>query len=136
VDIRDIATLHHHYSKHLEIPSVSTLTRTAIQFLSAVLVEKNQAREFLSTQEAVDYLETQGVMKPLRNRGQSALLRQMQKESLSLDGFNPKYAEGRSAVSEDQIQKAREILKQKQEEKTSGAILGLHPGEIKEDTKL
>ena len=134
VDLRDIATLHKYYSNTIDIPSVSTLTRTALQFLATVLVEKRGALSFETTSEAAEYLNAQGLMGPLRRRGGNPLLKQMQKESLELEGIDPSYANrtAQANISPDQISKAKEILRQRREGDTAGAILGPNLGETKE----
>ena len=131
VDLRDIATLHSHYSKHLEISSVSTLTRTTLQYLAELLITKHSAQRFESTISAAKYLEANGLMGPLRRRARTPLLREMQKESLQLEGIDPSYVDRKAGVSEDQIQKAKEILKTKLDESEEGAILGPTLGEVK-----
>ena len=135
VDLKDIATLHNHYSRRgIDLEAVSTLTRYVIELVAHTVVYNLDAPEFDSTTDAVNYLESKGLMKPLRTRGGNVLIKQMQKESMDLDGIDPSYAKrkGIKTVSSDQIQAAKDILKQKQEANTSGAILGPTPGTTKE----
>ena len=132
VDVRDIALLHRHYSaKGLQISSVSTLTRSAISLLAHSLESQLGAVKFDTISDAVNYLESTGLMGPLRMRGQNALIKGMQSESLQLDGVDTSYLDRKSSISSDQIQKAREILNARQSD--SGPILGPLPGTIKED---
>ena len=87
---------------------------------------------FESTTEAISYLESLGLMKPLRTRGNRALIRKMQEENLILEGLDSGYLnkKGLTKVNPDQYEAARDILEKKRSDK-SGAILGAKPGEVK-----
>jgi hypothetical protein len=134
VDLIAVATLHRHYTAQgLAIPSVSTLTRRSLEMLSNMVTDQLGAKPFNTIAEAVNYLEDSGLMKPLRSRGNNAIVRGMQEESLQLDGLSTDYLKrkGVSNVSEDQLSAAKAALKQVQEEKSSGAVLGPKLGETK-----
>ena len=133
LDLRAIATLHKHYSAQgIEISSISTLTRQAIESLANLLIKQSDAYPFESTTEAISYLESLGLMKPLRTRGNRALIKTMQEENLILEGLDTGYLnkKGLSKVSPDQYEAARKILDDKRND-SEGAILGINPGEVK-----
>ena len=131
LDIRAIATIHKHYStKGLSFNSVSTLNRMAIQALSEMVVSQLGAIPFNNTVDAVNYLEEQNLMKPLRSRGNTSLIKQMQLEALSADGLNTSYAKkkGKTTINPDQFEAAKRIL----QKEDSAPILGKLPGTIKD----
>ena len=132
LDIRALAVIHAHYeSQGVKLPSISSLTRQAMEGLSNILVAQMSSRDFPSTTEAALYLDSKGLMGPLKTRGNRALSRAMAQESLALEGLNPEYSKIKGAPDPDQYAAARKILQQKESDK-SGAILGPVPGSIKE----
>ena len=133
VNIKDIALLHRYYStKGTYFPSVSTLTKTVVSFLAEMLIDQRGAKPFETIAEAYNYLDSCGLTGPLKRRGNS-LTKALQEESLRLDGIDTSYMnrKGKSTISPDQIERAREILNQNLEPECSGPILGINPGEIK-----
>lgn len=135
LDIRALATLYHYYaSKGISLDSISTLTRKVIESQANGLIEKG-AKPFVDTSEAINYFESLGLMKPLRNRGNPSIVKELQRESLIKDGLDEGYLDRKSLnnIDEDQIEAARRALKIIQESKNecSGAILGPVPGQIK-----
>ena len=132
LDIRALATLHKYYKGcGIEFDSISSLNRRAIESLADQLVSQCNAQKFHETTEAINYFEASGLMGPLRTRGNRPLIKQMQRETLSLEGFSESYLDPKSTVSNDQFEKARNILNQRREDQTSSAILGPNPGEAK-----
>ena len=134
VDIRDIATLHQHYSgKGVEIKSVSTLTRRVIEFMASTIVEQLNAAVFETTSEAVQHLEAYGLMRPLKTKSSRALRSGMQEESLTLDGFSTEYMDrkGKNTIDPDQVQRAKELLQKRLDNGIQSSILGKTPGVVK-----
>jgi hypothetical protein len=134
VDLRSLATLHKHYSSRgLEIRTISTLARRALEFLSDTMVEQLGAKPFETTEQAKEYFNSLGLMGPLRRRGSNTIRTGMQEESLRLDGFNPEYMQekGLETIDPNQVQKAKELLQKRLDNGIQSSILGKTTGEVK-----
>jgi hypothetical protein len=133
LDIRALATLHKYYtSKGIEFKSVSSMTRRIIETQANAAISELGAQTFASVETAVSYLEERGLMRALK-RGRSSIVRELQAETILKEGLDPGYLnrKGTSTINPDQYEAAKAILRDKEKERTEGAILGLKPGEIK-----
>ena len=138
VDITDVATLHRHFAEQGNVfKAVSSLTRRTLQLFTEILVNRLGVKPFDSVEEAVNYLESYGLMKPLRTRGARSVAVSLEQESMLAEGISLSYGErkGKDRVDLDQIKRAQQLFKERAEQKREenlGAILGATPGEIKE----
>lgn len=138
MDLMALATIHKHYAeKGVDATSISSLARMVIEGHADALVSKLGATPCLSTADARNYFEERGLLKPLMTRGRKNLVKGLQEEALTADGFNPSYMDKKSKTSIDPDQYAaakralNKLQEQEEDEENSGAILGPDPGTIK-----
>ena len=127
MDIRTVASLTKYWiSKGHKPTSVSELMRLSLETFSDLLYQ-NSCTEKFTAQDAYNFLESIGLLKTLSSRNRTSLVKQIQSEVLKSEGIDLSYLEprkGQANISEDQVQRAKELLQQKQDDNLSGAIAG------------
>jgi hypothetical protein len=133
-DIRTLAALVEYWIGQGENPSsISELHRLSLEVFVQLLQSKGMVKTWSSTSEAKRYLDSLNLSKSLSSRNQQALIKQMQKEDLELEGISLDYMKRKTTktASKDQFEAAKDILDNKIKEKTDG-IIGAKIGEVKD----
>jgi len=133
-DLRVIAALVEYlHSQGLKPRSISEAHRLGIEAFVQLLQSRGLVRTYASTSLAKAFLEDTNLFETLSDRNRASLMKQMQLETLELEGMNPDYIQvkGKRTISSDQFEAAKSLLKEKVDERTGGEILGARPGEIK-----
>lgn len=131
-DLRTIAALAEYFiSKGFQPSSVSELLRLGIEVFVDLLESNKNANRPRLTSEALQYLNRIGLSKTLSSRNRSTLIKQLELEDLELENIDPSYRKSKTKISQDQFEKAREILRHKTS--FGGEILGKGFGQTKKE---